>query len=133
MQPTIAALDQYEKMDSLLKGILREPDARILFVEFHRCAPELDLVELQVIREMLIEDGALVLEDGKKGLEIRITEAGIDFFLSGGYTRDWSEWMDFFSGGSNHPKRKSRTLILCAVLIVLSAGLFYWFGKHRIF
>jgi len=129
MQPTITGLDEYEKLDILLKALLREPEGKLLFVAFHQQVPQLDAAEIPPLLERLIRDGVFAREEGPKGYEIKVTEAGIDFYLSGGYTRDWSEWPESISPEPGRHRRRLARLCLSAGLLILLAILFYIFRK----
>jgi hypothetical protein len=131
MQSTATTLDQHQKMDALLKGLLMEPEAKILLVEFSRCAPQVDPIESIRYSEMMIRDGALKLIRGPKGIEIKLTEAGIDFYLSGGYSRDWKDWEQSVSSATRNSAGNSRILVVLALILLLAAAGFLLAGKIK--
>jgi len=124
MQPILTDSDRLEKMDLLLRSLFREPDARVPVREFGRTAKGIDPSEIEWLKAQLIQDGAILLREGPTGPEIIITEAGIDFFISGGYSREWSQWEGIAKAARrNSPARMG---LIWGILILGLVVLFYF-------
>jgi hypothetical protein len=130
MLPILTDSDRQEKMDLLLGTLIKEPEATVLEKEFGRTAKCLDATEIEVLKTQLIHDGAIVLISGPQGPEISITDAGIDFFLSGGYSRDWSEWVGISQMAQKmDPAVGWRRLVWLILLLGIVALLFFAFKR----
>ena len=124
MQPILTGSTLHEKLDTLLQSLCREPEATVALGEFGKNIKNIDPSEVDTLKEMLIMDGAISLREGPRGPEISITEAGIDFYVCGGYSRDWSEWFQPRFTQRTRPGKKFwagiiSALILLALLILL--------------
>jgi hypothetical protein len=130
MLPILTDSDQFEKMDLLLGILIKEPEATVPEKEFGRTAKSVDAEEIEVLKTQLIHDGAIVLRPGPRGPEISITDAGIDFFLSGGYSRDWSEWVGITQMAQKKDHAKGRRRLLWLILLLgIIALLFFAFKR----
>jgi hypothetical protein len=124
MQPILTGATLYEKLDTLLQSLCREPEATVALRDFGRNTKDIDPSEVDTLKDMLIMDGAISLKEGPKGPEIAITEAGIDFYVCGGYSRDWSEWIQPPFSQRARPGKKFwigliSALVLATILILL--------------
>jgi hypothetical protein len=131
MQSTAITLDQHRKCDTLLQGLLKEPEGKILLVEFNRCAPQVDPIEAIGYSEIMIRDGVLKLIHGPKGIEVKFTESGLEFYLSGGYSRNWKHWDESVAAVKRHSAVNSKILLALALILLLLTAGFLLAGKIK--
>ena len=77
-----------EKLDGLLSLLMQEFDDKptIPLDGFYDRYGEFFGEELHNLQEILLEDGLVLCFVGPRGLELEITDKGIDFMAKGGYS-----------------------------------------------
>jgi len=125
MELTMLGVARYEKLDTILRHLLREPDACLPEADLSRCAPGMDKTELEEQKQILLQDGAICVLDKPEGPYIFVTEEGIDFYVCGGYSRDWSKWAEFKAGDRRQRQRKTGRMIWVLIGLIILAICLY--------
>ncbi len=95
MQLTSKTSGLDEKLDGLLSLLMHEYEDQpaIPLAGFYDRYGEFFGDELQSLQEILLEDGLVRCFVGTRGLELEITQKGINFMTKGGYSREIREEM----------------------------------------
>jgi hypothetical protein len=78
-----------EKLDCLIRTFLSRTEGTMGYDEFCGIGNSPDIKEDLSLRDRLLDDSILCLKVSPNGLEISLTESGIEFIVMGGYSRTW--------------------------------------------
>jgi hypothetical protein len=89
MQQAIPQAIRNEKLDGLIRCMLSRPEGTMSYDEF--CFMEGDSVseEPDQLLDQLLEDKLINFRVGPQGLELALTEDGIESIVMGGYCNSW--------------------------------------------
>ena len=78
-----------EKLDGLLRAFLSSAEGKMTPEDFDQVGQGLDPWEFVLLRDLLLDDGVIRMGVGPEGLELALTEDGIEFIVRGGYSQSW--------------------------------------------
>jgi hypothetical protein len=115
-----------ERLDFLIRTFLSRTEGSMGYDEFCGIRTGQDGKDNLTLQDRLLEDGILCLKVGPEGLEIALTENGIEFIVMGGYSRTW------VSRQKSPPKEENKwrgVIILGLFYLALFAGAYFSLKK----